>query len=133
MRRFLSIFIAMILSFNYFTAIAEEDVQGNVQEDVLKIYVSVSGNDENPGTEDAPLKTLDGARKKVRLIKKEKPVEIIFSGGVYRFTDGVVFDEMIINVSDSVYKALNVYVAIYKGKVSSSGEYSMIIHKDCIK
>ena len=46
---------------------------------------------------------------------------------------GVVFDEMIINVSDSVYKALNVYVAIYKGKVSSSGEYSMIIHKDCIK
>ena len=50
-----------------------------------RFYVSPDGSDKNPGTEDAPWKTLAQARNHVRSINKEMPgdIEVILGDGVY--------------------------------------------------
>lgn len=52
-----------------------------------KIYLSPSGNDNNPGTAEKPLASLTAARDKARAIRKggplSQPVEIIALGGDY--------------------------------------------------
>ena len=57
------------------------------------VYVSTDGSDTNPGTFDKPLATLDGARKKVRELKKTAKDEIIvaFKAGNYGKLDNVQF------------------------------------------
>ena len=55
-----------------------------------KIYVSLSGNDNNPGTVDLPLKTPACARDKAKKIKESDfkgEIHIIFREGIYEFTD----------------------------------------------
>lgn len=56
------------------------------------IYVSPNGNDSALGTIDAPLKTLDGARMRVRDLKAQgiSNIEVIFRGGDY-YTRNVKF------------------------------------------
>lgn len=53
----------------------------------MKIYVSVSGDDKNYGSEKKPLATIDAALEKVRELKRREPVmvpiEIILGGGDY--------------------------------------------------
>lgn len=58
--------------------------------ETVQIYVAPSGNDSAAGTPDAPLKTMEGARKAAAKIDKtEKQVEVIFAGGEY-FQQGSV-------------------------------------------
>jgi len=52
----------------------------------VKFYVSVNGNDSNPGTVDQPFATLEAAQKAVRDVLKSKvnsPVEVIIREGIY--------------------------------------------------
>lgn len=57
------------------------------------IYVSPSGNDNNPGTQSAPLKTLDAARKAVNNCNKNAAsVNVVLEEGVYDW-ESVVFEE----------------------------------------
>lgn len=63
---------------------------GNIQ-----LYISVSGNDRNPGTIDLPLASLEGAVDKLRVLRKtqafDEPVEVILDDGEYFVTEPVVF------------------------------------------
>lgn len=58
------------------------------------IYVAPSGDDAAAGTRRAPLATLDGARQRVRQVRKERPgepVTVEFAGGEYALREPVVF------------------------------------------
>ena len=58
------------------------------------LYVAPSGDDSSPGTRDAPLATLAGARDRVRQVKRAKPDEAInvaFDSGIYHFSVPVEF------------------------------------------
>jgi len=57
------------------------------------VYVAVDGNDKNPGTLDKPLATLEGARNKVRELKKTAKDEIVvaFKAGEYESPDNLTF------------------------------------------
>ena len=53
-----------------------------------EIYVSLEGNDRNPGTKDEPLRTLEGARDSIRAMRKKDGlpaggVTVFLRGGVY--------------------------------------------------
>ncbi len=57
----------------------------------MQLYVSPNGNDAAAGTLDAPLKTLEGARAKVREIKKAGlpagGITVNIAGGMYALTE----------------------------------------------
>ncbi|HAG13844.1 MAG TPA: carbohydrate-binding protein [Ruminococcus sp.] len=57
-------------------------------------YVSPDGDDANPGTLEAPLRTLAGARDAVRQCSDNMNGDIVVNlrGGIYRQTEPVVFD-----------------------------------------
>ena len=60
----------------------------------VKIYISPSGNDNNPGTKELPLASLDGAIQSLRNLKSSQnfnnPVEIIIGAGEYFVTGPVI-------------------------------------------
>lgn len=61
----------------------------------ISIYVSTEGNDDGTGEIRDPLRTLDGARIKVRKLKEKHPstpVNVFFRGGIYYMTEPVRFD-----------------------------------------
>ena len=58
----------------------------------IRFYVSVKGNDNNPGNYAKPFATLKQARDAVRNIKKSVPVEIIIRGGVYYLPETLVLN-----------------------------------------
>jgi len=75
---------------------------------IKELYVSVSGNDNNAGTENSPLATMDGARRKVKSIKDSSlPITVVFHGGTYNFASTAVFDSSDSGTSDKIitYKA----------------------------
>lgn len=56
---------------------------------VLNFHVATTGSDENPGTQEKPFATLEGARDAIRELKKKSPlsnsgVAVYVHGGVYR-------------------------------------------------
>jgi len=59
-----------------------------------QIYISPSGNDNNPGTTDRPLESLKGARDRARELRKvnvnDNPIEIIALAGEYFLTEPLV-------------------------------------------
>jgi hypothetical protein len=62
----------------------------------LELHVSPKGDDQASGGIDAPLASLDGARRVVRDLPRPltEPVRVVFAAGTYRVTDSVDFDEM---------------------------------------
>ena len=89
-------------------------------EDTAQIYVSPSGNDSAVGDINAPLKTLDGARKRVRDLKAQgvNSIEVIFRGGDY-YTRNVKFTAEDSGTPESpiVYKAYPGETPRIKGSV----------------
>jgi len=67
-----------------------------------KIWVSPNGNDNNPGTEQNPLATLQMAQKKARELRKKNEasikngIEIILKGGTYQLKE-----PLLLNTEDS--------------------------------
>ncbi len=84
------------------------------------IYVSPNGNDSAVGTIDAPLKTLEGAKQRVRELKAKGMTvsEVIFRGGDYRI-DTVVFDSADSGTEENpiVYRAYEGETPRFKGSV----------------
>jgi hypothetical protein len=62
----------------------------------LELHVSTKGDDQATGKVDAPLATLDGARRAVRKLPRPlaEPVRVVFASGTYRITEAVAFDEL---------------------------------------
>ena len=60
------------------------------------IYVSPNGNDSNDGSEGSPLASMEGARNKIREIKKsgmpENGITVAFREGSYKWTDTLEFN-----------------------------------------
>ncbi len=94
MKKIISTILAISLSATLFTSgIAKAE-----KNEVVEIYVSTMGSDSNSGTIEEPLKTLEGARDRIRKLKKEgtlagKEAVVYFRGGDYTITKGVVFSE----------------------------------------
>lgn len=86
------------------------------EENKTVLYVAPYGNDSADGSIDAPLATLDGARKRVRSVSKKQPVEIIFRGGDYRFDDIVYFtgEDSGEAANPIVYKAMEGETPVFK-------------------
>lgn len=55
------------------------------------LHVSPGGDDSHPGTLEAPLGSLAGARDRVRAIKDRGPVTVEFAAGTYPVTEAVSF------------------------------------------
>ncbi len=83
------------------------------------LYVATNGYDGASGSEEAPLRSLDGARKKVRSILAEGPtaVEVIFRGGDYRIDSTVTFGKEDSGTEEFpvVYKAYEGETVNFKG------------------
>ncbi len=60
----------------------------------VQIYISVSGDDKNPGTGDLPLASLQGAVDRLRTLRLtqvfNEPVEIILGDGEYFITEPII-------------------------------------------
>ncbi len=73
---------------------SKEQIEFDEGEFVLGEYdliVSVNGNDSNPGTPDAPLKTLEVAKELLRAYETDEKVTVWFREGTYNITDTVKF------------------------------------------
>lgn len=92
-----------------------------------KIYISPSGNDNNPGTPDKPLATLTGARDKARELRNtslnDQPVEIIALEGEYFMMQPLLLTEKDAGTAKSplVFKAEAGTKAVFRGGVQISG------------
>ena len=98
--------ISMILSLLFvFTTISPSAFAA---EEVISIYVSPLGNDSASGSIDNPLKTLDGARARVRQLRESGIYvsEVIFRGGDYHMrTVNFTIDDSGTEKHPIIYKA----------------------------
>ena len=77
--------VIMTLGLNNVSTFASE-------KNITQIYVSTSGSDSNPGTQDKPLRTAMGARDRIRELKKSGTLgadgaTVYFREGIYQFTE----------------------------------------------
>ena len=63
----------------------------SLSSEAAEIHVAPVGNDQNPGTPTAPLKTLAAARDAVRKLAGKEPVTVWLADGVYYLTETLVF------------------------------------------
>lgn len=86
----------------------------------VSLYVSPTGDDANVGTKGQPLRSLEGARKAVRVVLKEKPgatVTVYLSGGIYPVTQPVKFngEDSGSESSPVTYKAMKGETPVFSG------------------
>lgn len=68
----------------------------NAVNESITLYISPKGNDNNKGSKSAPLKSLEGARDKVRALRKTNPgksVQVYVGGGTYYLQKPVLFTD----------------------------------------
>ncbi len=112
---------------------AELEVENN---SAAELYVAPGGSDSNEGTVDAPLATLEGARKAVRKIeKKENGITVYFRGGRYYMNKPVIF-----SVADSGTEDCPITYSAYKnekpefvGGIYLDGKKAKLANDDRIK
>ncbi|WP_207420368.1 right-handed parallel beta-helix repeat-containing protein [Desertivirga brevis] len=80
----------LVLTFNY----SSSAQQGKL----VTLYVSSSGNDNNPGSATAPLRSIEMARNLIRKLKQTKKLNsarftVIIKAGTYFLPEGIKFDE----------------------------------------
>ena len=104
MKRFIALFLIFVMTACLFSACntekePEPPKDPEEQPDFGKIfYVAVDGNDENEGTKESPLATINGAVGKIAGIKASSGlpdggIKVEFASGRYRITDGIEFTE----------------------------------------
>jgi hypothetical protein len=80
---------------------------------IEKLYVAPNGNDMNPGTEQAPLKTIERAKELLRTAKKgmSRDITVYLRGGIYPVTQPIIFTEM-----DSGINGFTIRYTAYPGE-----------------
>lgn len=92
-----------------------------------KIYLSPTGNDNNSGTHDKPLATINAAAAKARELRKimklNEPLEIIAAGGEYFMMQPLFLttDDSGTPASPLVFKAEAGTKAVFRGGIQISG------------
>ena len=83
----------------------------------MDLYVSPSGNDSNPGTQESPVASLAVARDKARQFAGNEPVTIHFADGIYYLPETLVFapEDSGSATNPVVYKATTEGGAILSG------------------
>ncbi len=96
--------------------------EGNAQ-----IYISTTGNDNNPGTKEHPLATLSGAKSAARIfIKTTKitaPITITIANGYYEMSEPLVLspEDGGTNEFPIIYKAANGATPVFSGGKKITG------------
>lgn len=72
-----------------FTKIAFDEGEYDLKENDL--VVSPDGNDENPGTEELPLKTPEGAKEKLKTVDSDTDITVWFREGTYVIAEKIDF------------------------------------------
>lgn len=87
------------------------------------LIVSVNGDDNADGTLESPLKTLNGAKEKLKSssIPKDKKVTVWFREGAYTFFDTVAFDET--DRNNVVYRSYPDEEVIFSGSKEIKGNW----------
>ncbi len=121
MKRILTFILVLTLLFSLFACskTGKTDAPTDIPDSPTTLFVSTYGDDSAAGTKDAPLATLDGARRKVRSLLNgtREPITVYFRGGDYLFPQGVTFD-----ASDSgTEEAPVTYRAVPGEKVTFAG------------
>lgn len=115
MKKIISAYLAVVMICSLFVIPASADEK-------ITLYVAENGNDENSGSVDSPLLTLEGAKEKLRALRGENtgiPAEVIFRGGTYRFKKGVSFSELDSGseAGDVIYRAQDGEKVYFKGSM----------------
>ena len=89
-------------------------------DDQVTFFVSANGKDTNPGTKEAPFRSLEKAREAVRLIKDRldgNPVTVYIYGGTYYMEKAVVFssEDSGTEKNPVVYKAVEGQEPVFTG------------------
>lgn len=85
--------VAVFLSIAMLT-VAFPEYKAFAEENMTEIFVAPDGNDSAKGSIDAPLATLDGARKRVAELKSDgKPINVYIRGGEYKHTKTTEFSK----------------------------------------
>ena len=87
-----------------------------------RFYVSPDGDDAAAGTKNNPLKTLAGARDRIRVYRSQDDtpaIEVIFSEGVYRFSETVSFSakDSGTETAPVIYRAADGERVVFSGAV----------------
>ncbi len=85
------------------------------------LFVSPDGDDTNAGTKDAPLKTLEGAKKALKAYKSlglSDTVTVWFFGGTYVFSDAVSFGSE--DYSDVLFRSIPDEEVVFSGSYAIS-------------
>lgn len=102
--------------------------------DTIRIYLSPSGNDSNPGTMKYPKKSPEAARIQIQKIRKSEKIgkryfEVIFGGGEYSLESTLVFglDDSGDSNTKIVYKAISGSLARFSGgKKINAGDFKKV-------
>lgn len=116
--------IASLLSLFLLTPYVNASLEKDIKK--VEIHVAVNGSDINSGMENSPLKTLEGAKSRVRdyrkIYGKDIEISVIFHEGIYNIYNAVHFDE-----NDTGYEGSTV---IYKAADGENVEFSGAIAVD---
>ena len=93
------------------TPLCENIAISSMKDAVTEIFVSPNGNDSNSGSINSPLKTLKGARDKIRLIKSSAglttPITVYFREGVYPVRESVLLQNFYEYYANGTKKWIN--------------------------
>ena len=97
--------------------------EGEFKMDEYDLIVAPSGDDNADGTLEAPLKTLKGAKEKLKAlsIPEDKKVTVWFREGTYAFFDTVAFDES--DKSNVLYRSYPDEEVVFSGSKEISGNW----------
>ncbi|MEN8119893.1 MAG: hypothetical protein ABFS35_06080, partial [Bacteroidota bacterium] len=95
----------------------------SVKQNTIEVFVSPSGNDNNPGTIELPFATVERARDEVRKLKQEDnlSITVFFREGIYRF-----LKPLLLTYDDSGEKGEEIKYSAYENeKVVFSGSQQL--------
>lgn len=115
--------ISMLLSFGIMVTTAQ------AEEPTTYFYVAPGGNDDAEGTMEAPFATIEGAKEKIRELKKTSGlpaggITVYLRGGIYETTEKIVFTDEDSGTEECpiLYKAYPGEKPVISGGVNIAGK-----------
>lgn len=122
MKKVLSVLLIFLL---VFTTVA---VPASAEEGRCEIYVATDGDDQNDGSKEKPLASVNAAKEKIREMKKEglfpKGYVVYIREGTYSITESIVLTQEDSGTAEApvTYRAYRDEKVVFSGGVSVSGK-----------